>query len=293
MAESNSSGHGLTTPPPMSPCWLLDFPVEHVLLVVLNNPKSLNCLTTDDHWSLDALFQWYDNEPSLRCCVVTGQGRAFCAGADLKEWDRSNSRVSKGGPGLKVMPQSGFAGLSRRGGKKPIIGAVNGLAYGGGMEMVANLDLVVASKSATFALPEVKRGVAAIAGSLPRLMRIVGRARAMDMALTGRAVTAQDAQEWGVINSVTEDAPADAKVTSRPVVKKAMEYAKVICDNSPDSIIVTRAGLVSAWEDGSVEHATTAVMEIWQRRLNQGENIHEGVRAFVEKRSPKWVGSRL
>jgi enoyl-CoA hydratase/carnithine racemase len=279
--------------PPTDDCYKLAFPSEGILLIILSNPRSLNCIPSGGNWALDALFQWYDNEPSLRCCVITGQGRAFCAGADLKEWNQTNERAAKGGAGLRHMPPSGFGGVSRRSGKKPVIGAINGLAYGGGMEMVANMDMVIASKSAMFSLPEVKRGVAAIAGSLPRLMRTLGRSRAMELALTGRSITAAEAKEWGLLNAITEDAPVDAEVTSRPVVQKALEYATTICSNSPDAVIVSRAGVIEGWEDGSAEHGTISTIDVWQRRLIEGENMREGVKAFVEKREPQWVGSKL
>ncbi|KAJ9638487.1 hypothetical protein H2204_004257 [Knufia peltigerae] len=283
----------LKTPPPSTPNTILLFPTPSILLIVLNNPRGLNCLSTSLHWSLDALLSWFDNEPTLGCCVVTGMGRAFCAGADLKEWNESNARAAKGQPGQRVMPASGFGAISRRTGKKPVIGAVNGLAFGGGMEMVANMDMVVAAKGAQFSLPEVKRGVVAFAGALPRLVRTVGKPRAMEMALTGRTVSAAEAREWGFVNAVTGDAPVDAEILDRPVVKKALQYAKEICGNSPDSVIVSRAGVIAGWEDGSAEHGTQTTNEVYQRRLNEGENIREGVKAFVEKRSPRWVPSKL
>ncbi|KIW70916.1 hypothetical protein PV04_03146 [Phialophora macrospora] len=286
----------LGTPPPSTPKTILLFPTQDTLLVVLNNPRGLNCLSTSMHHALHDLFEWYDNEPSLRCAVITGTGRAFCAGADLKEWNENNAARAAGksaGDGRREMPKSGFGGISRRMGKKPVIGAINGLAFGGGMEMVANMDLVVAARSAQFALPEVKRGVIALAGALPRIVRTLGKPRAMEMALTGRTVSAAEAGTWGLVNSVTEDAPVDADVLDRPVVKKALEYAKEIAGNSPDSVIISRAGIIQGWEDGSAEHATQSIVDIYSKRLNEGENIHEGVRAFVEKRAPKWVPSKL
>lgn len=288
-----STSTSFKTPPPETLSTQILFPTPSTLLIVLNNPKSLNCLSSAVHWSLDALLSWYDNEPSLRCAIITGAGRAFCAGADLKEWNDSNARRAKGGSGQRVAPASGFGAVSRRSGKKPLIGAINGLAFGGGMEMVANLDLVVAAKSAQFSLPEVKRGVVAIAGALPRIARTLGRPRAMELALTGRTVSAAEMKEWGMVNAVTDDAPADADILARPVVKKALDYAQQISSNSPDSVIVSRAGIITGWEDGSAEHGSTSIVEVWQRRLNEGENIHEGVRAFVEKRPPRWVGSKL
>jgi len=205
----------------------------------------------------------------------------------------SQGGSASAGEGRRQMPSSGFGGVSRRMGKKPVIGAINGLAFGGGMEMVTNMDMVVASKSAQFALPEVKRGVVAIAGALPRIIRTIGRPRAMEMALTGRTVSAAEAREWGIVNAVTDDAPVDADVLSRPVVQKALDYAKEICGNSPDSVIVSRAGIIQGWEDGSVEHASQNIVEIYSKRLNEGENIGEGLKAFVERRSPRWVASQL
>lgn len=282
-----------TAPPTTSKAVVLTYPTATTLLITLNNPGSLNCLSTALHWELDGVMRWYDEEPSLRCAVITGMGRAFCAGADLKEWNKSNERAAQGGSGQRVMPASGFGAISRRAGKKPVIGAINGLAFGGGMEMVANMDMVVAAKSALFSLPEVKRGVVAIAGALPRIVRTLGRPRAMELALTGRPVSADEFRDWGMVNAVTDDAPVDIDVLDRPVVKKALEYAELIASGSPDSVIVSRAGVIAGWEDGSAEHGTQSIVDVWQRRLNQGENIHEGVRAFVEKRPPRWVGSKL
>lgn len=286
----------LATPPPPTPKTILLFPAPSTLLIVLNNPKGLNCLSTSMHYALSALLSWFDAEPTLNVAIVTGSGRAFCAGADLKEWNENNAARAEGkssGDGRREMPRDGFGGLSRRMGKKPVIGAVNGLAFGGGMEIVCNLDMVVASKSAVFALPEVKRGVIALAGALPRLVRTVGKPRAMELALTGRTISAQEAREWGIVNAVTEDAPVEADFLERPVVKKALEYASEIAGNSPDSVIISRAGIIQGWEDGSAEHASQNIVELYSKRLNEGENISEGVKAFVEKRAPRWVPSKL
>ncbi len=268
----------------------ISFPTPQILLVIFNRPKALNCINIPSHWELNALFEWYDNEPSLRVAVVTGMGRAFCAGADLKEWDGQNS---SGDDVRRDMPPSGFGALSRRAGKKPVIAAVNGLAYGGGMEMCTNLDMVVAAKSATFALPEVKRGVVAIAGALPRIVRTIGRQRAMEMALTGRTVGADEAQSWGLVNAVVEDGPAGLDIMDRPVIKKALEYANMIAGNSPDAVIVSREGIKMGWEGIGAEDGSRLLVEGWGKRLSEGENMKEGVRAFVQKRSPSWVGSKL
>ncbi|KAL9032100.1 MAG: hypothetical protein Q9214_008108, partial [Letrouitia sp. 1 TL-2023] len=163
-------------PPPITSFARIAFPTSQILLVTLNRPQSLNCISSAGHQELHSIWSWLDAEPSLRVGIITGEGRAFCAGADLKEWSS--------GAGASA-PSSGFGGLSRRKGKKPIIAAVNGLCMGGGCEMAINADLIVASSGAVFALPEVKVGVIALAGALPRLVRTVGKQRAMEMALTG------------------------------------------------------------------------------------------------------------
>ncbi|KAJ4172549.1 hypothetical protein NW754_002750 [Fusarium falciforme] len=282
-------------PPPTQGYGMVSFPARHIMLVVFNRPKMLNAMTSKGEYELDALWEWYDQEPSLRCAVVTGAGRAFCAGMDLNEWNQINQRRRDGIPEERPMdpPVNGFGGLSRRYGKKPIIAAVNGIAFGGGFEIVANLDLIVAAKSATFALPEAKIGVVANAGSLPRLARTIGRHRATEMALTGRPITAQEAKEFGLLNAITDDAAPDCDILERPVVKKALEYATAIVSNSPDSVIVSRAGILSGWEHGSAENAVRLHRETWNATMDNCHNFHEGVQAFVEKRAPRWVDSKL
>ncbi|KAG5986005.1 hypothetical protein E4U43_005741 [Claviceps pusilla] len=274
---------------------LVSFPSAHIMLVVFSRPNKLNAMTVAAQYELEALFAWYDAEPSLRCAVITGAGRAFCSGMDLKEWNEIAIRRSQGLLEERPMnPPSGFGGLSRRHGKKPVLGAVNGLAFGGGLEMLANLDMIFACESAVFALSEVKRGVVPNAGSLPRLARTIGRPRAMELALTGRTISASEAKTWSLINHVVPDAAAeDGPVLDRPVVKKALEFARLVASNSPDSVIISRAGVMSGWEDGSAENASRLLCETWNSVLYGGENHREGLRAFVEKREPRWIDSKL
>ncbi|PGH30286.1 transcriptional adapter 2-alpha [[Emmonsia] crescens] len=282
-----------TKPPPPTQHCLLSFPTPEILLVTLNRPKSLNCVSSQGHAELHAVWEWMDAEPLLRVGIITGKGRAFCAGADLKEWNDKNAAHSSG---RRASPPSGFAGLSRRAGKKPVICAVNGLAYGGGCEIIINADIVIASKrAAKFALPEVKRGVVALAGGLTRLVRTVGKQRAMEMALTGRVVRVEEAERWGLVNEVVEDGGEtdEMDVGERRVVKRAVEVAGEIVANSPDAVIVSREGVKLGWEGVGAEDGSRLLMEGWSNRLNQGENLKEGVKAFVEKRSPRWVASKL
>lgn len=185
------------------------------------------------------------------------------------------------------MPQTGFGALSRRSGLKPVIAAVNGLAYGGGSEIIINCDIVLAAEKATFGLPEVKRGVVALAGALPRLVRTIGRPRAMEMALTGRVISAEEADKWGLINRIVKDTEEGG------VVGQAIEMAKQIAANSPDATIVSREGVKMGWESVGAEEGTRVWQELWYSRLMKGDNMREGVRAFVEKRKPNWTPSKL
>ncbi|KKY34670.1 putative carnitinyldehydratase [Diaporthe ampelina] len=291
---------GLTSPPPSVPDVITSFPAPHVLLVTLNRPKALNAIPSTNHSLFDALWRWYDFQPTLRCAILTGTGRAFCAGADLKEWNGRNAAAAAaaaagGGeeqpaeqPETPGRPRdrwepSGFGGLSNRAGKKPVIAAVNGLCLGGGMEMAVNCDMVVAGEDAKFGLPEVKRGVVALAGALPRIQKTLGKQRAAEMALVGGMYSAQKMYEWGVVNRV---------VKQGDVVKEAVGIAEEIADNSPDSVIVSREGLKLGWEVGP-EMGTELLERGMFGRIDAADNMREGVMSFVEKRKPVWRDSKL
>lgn len=152
--------------------------------------------------------------------------------------------------------------------------------------MIINTDIVLASAVAKFALPEVKRGVIALAGALPRLVRTVGRQRAMEMALTGRTLGAHEAKDWGLVNEVVEG-------DRSKLVERAVQIAKTIAENSPDSVIVSREGVLLGWERLSAEEGTDKLVQGSWKAMEGGYNIKEGVRAFVEKRRPKWIDSKL
>ncbi|WQF78905.1 Putative enoyl-CoA hydratase/isomerase, ClpP/crotonase-like domain superfamily [Colletotrichum destructivum] len=271
------------TPPPATPIFLkLSYPAPRVLLVRMDRPKDLNAMSTAAQWEMDSVWRWFDQEPNLSVAVITGTGRAFSAGADLKEWN--STMAADADPSKRMGNAPAFKPLSRRLGKKPVVAAVNGLAMGGGCEFVVNCDLVVAADDAYFGLPEVKRGIAAIGGALPRLIRTIGLQRASEFALTGRNVSAQEMAGWGIVNKV---------VPKEKVVDEAVRYATMIAAHSPDAIICTRAGLRQGWEAASVERAVEWTLEKEFAELQRGENILEGLKAFSEKREPRWKGSRL
>ena len=151
--------------------------------------------------------------------------------------------------------------------------------------MVANCDLIIAASTATFALPEVKRGIVAVAGALPRLTRVLGLQRTTYLALTGKSVSAKTLQEWGLVNEVVDSA---AEVTNA-----AVQLAQEMCKNSPDALIVGRQGIRLSWETGSVEEAVTILADEPYSKLMKGPNFKEGIRAFAEKRAPQWTNSKL
>ncbi|KAL8647067.1 MAG: hypothetical protein Q9226_006591 [Calogaya cf. arnoldii] len=286
--------------PHISSQTFLTFPTPQIILITLNRPASLNCISASHHHELASIWDWMDNEQSIRCGIITGAGgKAFCAGADLKEWNESNSTGKK-----RSQPRSGFGGLSNRArGKKPVIAAVNGLCLGGGFEMVINTDIVLASTSAVFGLPEVKIGVVAMAGALPRLVRTVGRQRAMECALTGKQYRAVEMKTWGLVNEVVEEEYTGGNNKERGeemeeaykgVVKRAIEVAETIAGNSPDSIMISKYGLELGWAAMGVEDGTANVMQVMEDKgVDGGENMKEGVRAFVERRRANWVDSKL
>ncbi|EXJ93635.1 hypothetical protein A1O1_02027 [Capronia coronata CBS 617.96] len=272
--------------PPSDPSILLSYPTPFVLLVTINRPRQMNSIPFPVHWHLHRIFDWFDREPTLRVAVITGAGpKAFCAGQDLIELGKRDPKVLEEKPYLAMHPSSGFGGISRRVGKKPIIAAVNGFALGGGFEIVLNCDMTVASPTATFGLPESLRGIYAGAGGLPRLVRNIGLPLASEISMAGRTLSASEALRLNLINHVSKSQDS--------CVAEAVELAKRVAEISPDAIIVTRAALRVTWETASVERGYQLVDERFRKGLMGGENAREGLAAFAEKRKPVWKASKL
>jgi enoyl-CoA hydratase/carnithine racemase len=180
-------------------------------------------------------------------------------------------------------PQGGFGGMTNRTGKKPIIIACNGHAHGGGFEIVLNADVIFASPNATFCLPEVLRGVSALAGALPRAMLLFGNHRTMDLILTGRRMPVKEALDWGLVKEI---------VPQERLLQRTIDYAQEIAANSPDSVIISRLGAREVWETG-VSRATMRGQELYAEAMLRSKNAAEGLAAYREKRDPRWLPSYL
>ncbi|KAF1733366.1 Carnitinyl-CoA dehydratase [Beauveria bassiana] len=253
----------LETQPPEVTVYELSYPAPYVLLVTINREKSMNAIHTDGHYEGERLFQWFDDEPSLRVAVITGKGKkAFCAGQDLKMFRRSQQTPRQ---------EAGDCGRQW-------------ISSRGGFELALNCDMVVASPTATFGLPEVKRGVWAGAGGIPRVVRIFGMQLASEIVLAARTLTAEEVRHHGF---------ARIAASQDSVVPEAVALAEQITESSPDAIIISRAGLREAWETASVERAAQIMDERYMRQLLNGENIKLGLMAFASKEKPKWVPSKM
>jgi enoyl-CoA hydratase/carnithine racemase len=246
-----------------------------VLIVTINRPDRMNALHPPANAELAQVFDDFAADPDLWVAILTGAGpRAFSAGNDLR-WQAEGNAVT--------VPPTGFAGLTARWDlDKPVIAAVNGVAMGGGFEIALACDIILASETAVFALPEPRVGLAALAGGLHRLPRTIGVKRAMGMILTGRSVPAAEGKALGFVHDV---------VAPEALLDTARALAASICELSPMSIraskqVVARsldtASLQAAYE-GQMAHP--AVTALWK-----SEDLREGPLAFAQKRKPEWKG---
>ena len=221
---------------------------------------------------LGRVFDDFANDPEQWVAIITGEGRGFCAGNDLRYF-------AEGGE-LVPMPR-GFGGLTLRFDMaKPVIAAVNGVAMGGGFEIALACDLIIAADSAVFALPEPRVGRAALAGGLHRLPRQIGVKRALGMILTGRHVTAAEGKELGFVNDV---------VAADKLMETARQWADQILLGAPLSIRASKEVVYSGLDCASLEEAITQDYNAINA-LRSSQDFVEGAVAFSEKRLPNWQG---
>lgn len=246
-----------------------------ILVVTINRPERMNALHPPANEELAAVFDDFAADPDLWVAILTGAGdRAFSAGNDLR-WQAEGNKVT--------VPATGFAGLTSRWDlDKPVIAAVNGVAMGGGFEIALACDLIVAAETASFALPEPKVGLAALAGGLHRLPRQIGEKRAMGMILTGRTVSAAEGASLGFVHQVV--APADLMATAKAL-------AGQIAALSPMSIRASKATVRSGLAEPSLQAAYENQRNYPAvKAMMTSEDVVEGPLAFAQKRAPQWKG---
>lgn len=260
---------------PMSELVLVDV-TDHIATVTVNDPDRRNAVTAEISAALRAAVEAAEANTDVHAVVVTGAGKAFCAGADLKA-------LAAGEPIMDPdHAERGFAGMVQYFVDKPLIAAVKGFALGGGTELMLACDLAVASDEARFGLPEVRRGLVAAAGGLLRLARQVPPKIALEAALTGEPIAAEEALRWGLVNRVVPEAD---------VVPTALALAETITANAPLAVIGSKRIIHRSAEFGSDWDPA-----MWEMNMEEclkvflSADAAEGPRAFAEKRQPEWKG---
>lgn len=251
---------------------LLERPDECIAVITIHRPEARNALNLAVRQTLAEHFAQLGADEATRCIILTGGGKVFAAGADIKDM-------------VERTPVEMFARRSERLWRaiadcpKPVIAAVNGYAFGGGCELAMHCDVIIAGEGASFAQPEVRVGIMPGAGGTQRLVRAVGKFRAMKMLLTGEPVSARDALAMGLVSDVVDDAR---------VLDEAMRVAQVIAAMPPLAIMQIKEAVL-AGEDSSLEAGLALERKAFQL-LFASRDQKEGMRAFLEKRKPEFEG---
>jgi crotonobetainyl-CoA hydratase len=277
MTTTADAGDGVRVTPDGDQPAVLTERREHVLLATLNRPAARNAVNLAVTLGLGDALEAAEQDRDIWALVLTGAGdKAFCAGADLKAVARGENLA----PPDPRRAAWGFAGYVSHHISKPTIAAVNGFALGGGTEISLASDLVVAAETASFGLPEVRRGIYAGAGGVFRLPAQIPKKVAMEMILTGEPITAQRALELGLVNRV---------VPQTDVVDAALGLAAKITANAPLAVQASKR-IANGIHEGRV----AAEAAYWELSRSEGvalmrtADAAEGPRAFAEKRAPKW-----
>ncbi|QAY62133.1 enoyl-CoA hydratase [Xylanimonas allomyrinae] len=252
---------------------------DGVAVITLNRPHALNAVNAALSTAVGHGLERAAADPGVGAVVVTGAGRAFCAGADLKELALRRPITADG------HPEWGLGGIVRHWIDKPLVAAVHGYAMGGGTEIALACDLVVAAESATFGLPEVTRGLFAAAGGVVRLQRQVPLKRALELVLLGDGIDAATAREWGLVNRV---------VPAAHLQREAIGLARRIAANAPLALRHAKRMVYQAAAAGSDRDPDWTGRDPWEandeamRVVFASADAAEGARAFAEKREPRW-----
>jgi len=243
-----------------------------VAIVQLNRPDVLNALNMKTMDELVHALQVLDNDNEIRAIIIAGNEKAFAAGADIKEMADASA--------MEMLVRDQFAKWDNiRKIKKPIVAAVSGFALGGGCELVMMCDIIIASETAKFGQPEINIGVMPGAGGTQRLTRAVGKAKAMEIILTGKMFSAQEALQWGLINKV---------VPIEYYLDEAKNIAKEIAAKPPVAVRLAKESVLKSFDttiEGGLEFERKNFYLIFAT-----EDQREGMAAFMEKRKAEWKG---
>jgi enoyl-CoA hydratase len=240
------------------------------LLITINRPDQRNAVNAAVAQGIAAALDELDGDGELSVGVLTGAGKGFCAGMDLKAFLAGE---------VPYADDRGFAGITQRASVKPLIAAVEGFAVAGGLEVALACDLIVAARGARLGIPEVKRSLVAAGGGLLRLPRVLPRNVAMELALTGDPIEAERGYELGLVNRLAEPGHA---------LEAALELAEAIAANGPLALAATKRILSDAvdWPDAEFFARQGEIVA----PVQGSEDAREGARAFAEKRAPVWKG---
>lgn len=244
----------------------------YIGIVTLNRPQVLNALNSELMGEVVEALQEFDKDPSVRVMILTGNERAFAAGADIKEMADEST--------ITMMQKDNLATWDKvKDIKKPIIAGVSGFALGGGCELAMMCDIIVASETAQFGQPEINIGVIPGAGGTQRLTRVLGKYKAMELVLTGRPITATEALHLGLVNKVV---PAEI------YLDETKTLAKEIAGKSPVALQLAKEAVLKTY-DGTLEEGLTFERKNFYM-LFSSEDQKEGMKAFMEKRKATFTG---
>jgi enoyl-CoA hydratase len=243
---------------------------NRLAILHLNRPEALNALNPELLCELADKLHELDADPDIACLILTGKGKAFAAGADIKAMADLSAMAM-----VQAHWMERWASVRQV--KKPLIAAVNGYALGGGCELAMACDLIIASETAKFGQPEISLGVIPGAGGTQRLTRTVGKAKAMELILTGRPFSAQEALEMGLINRV---------VPSENVLEEALALATIIAEKPVFATRLAKEAILEAFES-PLEQGLLAEKQRFALCFGTADQ-REGMQAFQEKRSPHW-----
>jgi enoyl-CoA hydratase len=246
---------------------------KHVALVKLNRPKVLNALSTDLMKELVTALIDLDDNPDVRVIILTGNEKAFAAGADIAQMVEASPIDQINDNRFRAWQQLALV-------KKPIIAAVNGYALGGGCELAMHCDLIIAGDTANFGQPEIKIGTTPGAGGTQRLTRAIGKSKAMLMCLTGEMINARQAYDWGLVAQV---------VPAKALLQETYEIAKTISNRAPVAVKLCKESVNKAYEMSQADAIDFERRNFYLTFASADQK--EGMRAFLEKRDPEYQGN--